>query len=151
MKYSEVFAQRIFCFELFAAVWAAESYFCHVFHNAADTCVVFISDLCLEVGFPEIFQTPNLFLRHLSISFRCFEFQTQSVVGLVCVRNYKVGLSCCVALAPGLDAFVARSLQFPKPCDEQGVWIMFANEIHNFLMQRRLVLQTERLMQLGSV
>ena len=49
-------------FEFLVAVWAADAYILHVFHDATDTCVVFCYDLCLEVGFLEVFQTFDLFV-----------------------------------------------------------------------------------------
>ena len=61
--------------ELLAAVWTADANVLHIFHDAADTCVAFCYDLCLEVGFLEILQAFDLLVRNLSVAFRSFEFQ----------------------------------------------------------------------------
>ena len=62
--------------EFLAAAWTADADILHIFHDAAYTRVVFCYDLCLIVGFLEIFQTLDLFLRHLSVALRSFEFHT---------------------------------------------------------------------------
>ena len=140
MKYSEVFAQRILRFELFVAVRTAETNVLHVLHDATDTCVVFGYDLCLEVGFLEIFQAFDLLLRYSTVSFRCLELQAEAVVSLMCIRNDQVGLSRCVTFTPSLNAFVRGGLQFPETCNEQSLWVVLPNEIHNLLMESCLVL-----------
>ena len=107
MKYSQMSIECFLIFELFAAMWTAETNVLHVFHNAPDTCIVFGYDLCLVVGLLEIFQTLDLLLRNSSVALRRFEFQAESVVSLVSVRNYQIGLTARVSFAPCLESFVA--------------------------------------------
>ena len=105
-----MFIESFLVFEFLIAVWTADADILHVFHDATDTCVVFCYDLCFIVGFLKVFQAFDLFVRNLSVAFRSFELQAETVVRFVSVRKDQIWLSSCVALPPSLDAFVCGGL-----------------------------------------
>ena len=120
------------CKEIFTAVSAWHSYTLHIFMNVFTYNVTIIWDHKVISIISVLMFHLSLCFWYLVIIFRRLEFDTTPKIIFFIIHDHKIGLPLLVTLFPSIYSFTISILVFAEASYYDGIWVQFADKMHDF-------------------